>query len=102
MSSSQATLEETLLHEHMEDGIQRLERKLNTIMDQLDNIIYETRCLRSEFKSSIQKTIEQNNEMLASLKQTESNTRHAAEYAELAANYGRVNTFFAVADYFRN
>ncbi|MCD8117125.1 MAG: hypothetical protein LUE21_08465 [Oscillospiraceae bacterium] len=98
MSSSQASLEDTLIHEHMENGIQRLEAKLDSIIVRLEDIVYETRCLRR----NSERTIEQNNNMLTSLQQTERNTMEAAQYAQLSANYSRANAYFSLATYLKD
>ena len=101
MATSQASLEDTLIHEHMEDGIQRLEVKLDQVLDRLDDVVYETRCLRSDNKAGIQRTIEQNNQMLKQLQEVSRNSQEAAQYAELASNYSKANAYFSLANYFK-
>ena len=87
MSSSQETLESTLMHAHIEEGIQRIEKKMDQIIDKIEESIRETRLL-NERTSSI---ISQNQSMLASLERTERNTSIAAEYSQLSANYNKAN-----------
>ena len=101
MSTSQATLEETLYHEHMESGIQRLEDKLDIIAEQVEMVLYETRCMRQENKASVERIINQNSGMLNHLKNIERNSADAALYAELSANYSKANAYFSVANYLK-
>ena len=101
MSTSQASLEDTLIHEHMENGIKRLETKLNQIVDRLDDIVYETRCIRDENRANVERVISENSQMLSELQEISSNTQDAAQYAELAANYSKANAYFSLANYFR-
>lgn len=98
MSSSQESLKDTLIHEHMENGIQRILQKLDYIIEQNQEVIFQTRILEAENK----KIIEQNEGMLRSLRQIEINTAEAAQYAEISANYSKTNAFFNYANYLRN
>ena len=102
MSTSQATFEETLIHEHMENGIQRLESKLNDIIYRLEDVVYETRCMRAENQQAMERVISQNNAMLDHLQQIEANTENAAAYAELSSNYSKANAYFSAAKYLRS
>ena len=97
MSSSQETLKDTLIHEHMENGIQRILEKLDYIIEQNQHIIFESRILEAQNN----KTIEQNERMLKSLQQTEINTSIAAQYAQISANYSEVNAYFSLANYLK-
>lgn len=78
MSSSQESLKDTLIHEHMENGIQRILAKLNTIVEQNETIIFQNRILEADNK----RMIEQNMGMLDSLNKMEQNTYEAAQYAK--------------------
>lgn len=98
MSSSQESLKDTLIHEHMENGIQRILQKLDYIIEQNQEIIFQNRIA----EATNRKIIEQNEMMLKSLKQTEINTAAAAQYAEISVNYSKVNAFFNYANYLRN
>ena len=103
MSTSQATFEDTLMHEHMENGIQRLESKMDQMLDRLEDILYETRMLRGDVQGLARQNeqiIRQNQQMLSNLQSIQTNTKDAAMYAELGANYGEVNAFFSAANYF--
>lgn len=105
MSTSQESLSMALLDQHLEDGIRRIENKLNTIISDLTDLIYETRCLRQDSQQIIEqnkKNIDQNNHMLESLQRTEQNTLQAAQYAELSADYSKANAYFSLATYLKN
>lgn len=99
MSSSNETLESTLIHEHMENGIQRIEAKLDKIIYQLQELVYETRCIQQENQKFHNQMAEQNRRMLKSLKQTESNTLEAAQYSQLISNDMRTVAFFETVNY---
>lgn len=99
MSSSNETLESTLIHEHMENGIQRIEAKLDEIIYQLQDLVYETRCIRQENQKLHNQMAEQNRKMLKSLKQTEANTLEAAQYSQLISNDMRTVAFFETVNY---
>lgn len=98
MSSSQATLEETLMHEHMENGIQRILSKLDGIIESNQQIIFQNRAI----EASNRKMIAQNEQMLTSLQSTEYNTAIAAQYAGVAASYSAANAYFSAANYLVN
>ena len=102
MSSSQASFEDTLMHEHMENGIQRLEARLDQVIGGLDRIVYETRCLREENRAAVERVIAQNNHMLDVLKDSAASSKEAAEYAELTSNYAKANAYFSLANYLSN
>lgn len=95
MSTSKADLEVVLMHTHMEDGIQRIERKLGEIIEQNENIIFAQHI--AEAQNS--RVIEQNKNMLNSLGRIENNTGDAAYYSRMAANYARTLEFFESAKY---
>lgn len=97
MSSSQETLKDTLIHEHMENGIKRIMQKLDYLIEQNQHIIFQNRIL--EAKNN--KIIEQNEKMLKSLQQTEINTHNAAYYAQISANYSEINAYFSMANYLK-
>ena len=101
MSSSQASFEDTLMHEHMENGIQRLEARLNSIIGGLDDLIYETRCIREDNRFAVERVIAQNNHMLDVLKSAANSAQEAAQYAELSSNYSKANAYFSLANYLK-
>lgn len=98
MSSSQASLEETLMHEHMENGIQRILEKLDGLIDSNQQIIFQNRIL----KAKNQEMIDQNEKILTHLQNAESNTALAAQYAGVAAGYNAANAYFSAANYLVN
>ena len=102
MSTSQATLEDTLMHEHMENGFQRLERKLDQVLAAVERQIYETRCLRAENRARAKIQASRDRQMLASLQATERNTAAAAQYAELAECNTAACAYFELATYLKD
>ena len=98
MSSSQESLKDTLMHEHMENGIQRILERLDYIVDQNESIIFQNRIREADDK----KIIGQNEQMLKILKQTAVNTSVSAQYAEISANYSRANAYFSYANYLKS
>ena len=95
MSTSQESFRDTLIHEHMEDGIQKILNKLDLIIQQNEEIIFRQH--RIEAQNS--KMISQNREMLGTLERTEQNTISSEQYARLSANYSRVSAYFSAATY---
>ena len=102
MSASQASLEETFMHEHMENGFQRIEKKLDTIIEQNEEIIFATR----QIEANTSRTVGQTTEMLKNLQKslesqqrTEQNTLEAAQYASICATYSKTTAFFSTANY---
>lgn len=95
MSTSKASLEVVLLHTHMEDGIRRIESKLNEIIAQNEQIIFAQHIAESQNE----KIIAQNENMLTSLSEIEKNTGDAAYYSRMAENYGRTVAYFETARY---
>ena len=102
MSTSQSTLEETLFHEHMENGIQRILEKLDTIIAQNEEIIFQNRQIEAntrEISDNTIRVLENGQRALESLERTEQNTLEAAQTAQIAANYSEINAFFSAANY---
>ena len=97
MSSSNASLEETLFHEHMENGIQRILSKLDTIISQNNTIILQNR----QIEATSKEILRVNTNMLEKLQAIETNTETASQYAELASNYAAANAFFSAAQYLK-
>lgn len=95
MSSSQASLEDTLIHEHMENGIQRILAKLDYIISQNQEIIFQNRIMEANSQQIIDKT----NAMLGSLERIEQDAGSAAQYAQLSACYNEANAYFSLATY---
>ena len=101
MSTSQQSLTDALFSNQIKQGIEEIKESLGQILSQLDDLVYETRCLRSENRSGIQHTISQNDQMLRQLQSVSSSSAEAAEYARLASNYSKANAFFSYANYLK-
>ena len=101
MSSSQATLEDTLMHEHMENGFQRLEAKLDQVVSAVCRLITETRCMRAENRAFAQAQARRDQQMLSSLQRVEASALEAAHYAELIDCNARATAYFELANYLR-
>lgn len=95
MSSAPVSLEHTLLSTQIEDGIRRIEAKLDIIISQQNEMIFQMH--RQEAQN--RQLMDQNEQMLASLHRTETNTLEAAQYAQLSASYNKTCAFFAIANY---
>lgn len=102
MSTSQASLEETFLHEHMENGFQRIEKKLDIIIAQNEEIIFTNRQIEANTSKTVEQTTDMLNKLQRSLEsqqRTEQNALEAAQYASICATYSKVNAFFSTANY---
>ena len=99
MSTSQESFQMALISNQIEEGIRRIEAKLDVITDLIREELYQTRLMREENRRQVQQTIDQNNRMLKQLQSIESNTYEAAQYAELSANYNKANAYFSLARY---
>jgi hypothetical protein len=102
MSTSQASLEDTLMHEHMENGIQRIMNKLDVIIAQNERRILLERSIEAntrEAAENTQRMLSKQQQMLESMERTEQNTWEAAQAARIAAQYSEINTFFSAATY---
>lgn len=95
MSTSQVSLEHVLLATKIEEGIQRIEAKLDILISQQEEIIFQMH--RQEAQN--RQMMDQNEQMLASLHRTEANTHEVAQYAQLSACYNKTCAFFAIANY---
>ena len=97
MSSSQESLKSTLIHEHIKSEIQKILQKLDIIIGQNQQEIFQNRIL----EAGNQVLIEQNKEMIDLIRKTELNTERAEQYAEISAYYSETNTFFSCANYLK-
>ena len=95
MSSSNESFKDTLFHEHMENGISKILKKLDQIILQNEHIMFSLH--RIEAQSDDMMT--QNKNMLESLARTEHNSMEASQYAKLSENYSKTSAYFSVADY---
>ena len=99
MSTSQATLEDTLLHEHMEDGFNRMERKLDELIGAVNRNSAEICRLRAENNATQRRRDKADRALLESLQRNEANTAEAARYARLNAGHSNTLAFFATVNY---
>lgn len=99
MSSSKESFQMALISNQIESGIQRIEQKLNTIIELIHGNIIETRLLREENRQRVEATIAQNNQMIRQLENIERDSYEASQYAELASNYSKANAYFSLARY---
>ena len=97
MSSCQDSLKETLIHEHMENGIQRILEKLDDVIRSNEEMILRTRVLESHSK----RIIEQNEELLKSAERMNESNDLIVENTALIANYSKVNAYFSLANYLK-
>ena len=95
ISTSSASLSETLLHEHIDYGIKKIVERLDYIIKQNQAIIFNQH--RQEARN--QTMIDQNQKMLSTLRRTEANTEQTAQYEKLSANYSRTCAYFSMANY---
>ena len=95
MSTSQESFSDTLIHEHMENGIQKILSRLDYIIQQNEYMIFNQHRIEAQNKNMIS----QNESMLKSLERTEQNTFESKEYAQLSLNYNKATAFFAAATY---
>lgn len=95
MSTSQESLRDALLHEHLENGVQRILAKLDQIVAQNEEIIFHQRIMEAQN----QQAIEQNYEIISGLEQSNKATQEIAKKLDVGNNYLRANTYFTAASY---
>lgn len=98
MSSAPVSLEHTLLSTQLEDGIRRIEAKMNIIITQQYEQIFQMHRQEAHNKQ----LLEQNEQMLDSLQRAETNALEISQYTQLIEGYHRTNSFFATMDYLDN
>lgn len=97
MSTSNASLEETLIHEHMENGIQRIVERLDYVI----NLNYEIVIQNRRIEATNQQILQTNKQMLKQLENIEEQAHIATQYAELSANYSEATAYFSLANYLK-
>lgn len=102
MSSSQESYQMALLSNQIEDGIRRIEAKLDEIVYRLDEIIWQQKVIREENRQFINRQINQNNQMIDRLKRMETSQRNIEEYSRLSANYNEAQAFISMAYYMKH
>lgn len=95
MSATQASLNETLMHEHWENGIQNVLTRLDEIMENQQDSILKARRMEAQDGNLASAA----REKLTAL--SKSDSAFAAQYAEIAARNAETAAYFAKADYFR-
>ena len=102
MSSCQESYQMALISNQIEDGIRRLESRLDEIIDRLDTAIWQQRVIREENRQDIKRQIDQNNRMIDSLKRMENSQKNIEEYSRLSANYNEAQALIGMAYYLRH
>lgn len=104
MSTSQASLKDTLLHAHIEGGIQRITARLDAFMKRNEELILTAR--RIQYNTEQQ--LAQNQQLLQTLRQnlsaqqrTAQNVQELSQYAKIAATNTQTCAFFQMATYFQ-
>ena len=119
MASSQQSLEQTLLHERMENGIKRLSCKIDTVIKQNERIIFNTRRIAEgvenigrkasliledmdHISNEVDSISANSTQILESCRNTERNSEIAAQYSQIAAKDAEAIAYFSLANYLRN
>ena len=116
MSTSQASFDETLMHEHLENGFDRILSRLDTIVSNQGKQIFQLRAIEAQNQRQIEQTqnvlyqldeMDRNNRaafsnMQSSLNSIQASSEQTSQYAAIAASYSAVNAYFSVADYLKN
>lgn len=101
MRTGQDTFENAKIHWRIENGIEQILAKLDVLIDEVREQIYETRCLRNENRLRVENQIDQNNKMLRHLQSISINSQETAYYSQLASNYSKANAYFSLASYLK-
>lgn len=102
MSTSQQSFEMALLSNQIEDGIRRIEARLDIIAGNLRTVIWQQRVMRDENRQNYYRQDDQYNRMLDSLKRMEGNQKNIEEYTRLSAYYNEAQGIIANAYYLRD
>ena len=98
MASSQLSFESMILSKQFDEGIKKMESRLDQMIDSYEIFLYEPRWAQYA-RDEKQRLIEQNEKMLISLYQNENNTQLAEQYKQLSANYSKTNAYFLRSDF---
>lgn len=96
MVSSMESLRDALFSNQLNDGISKILKKLDTIIENQGNILMSNR----KIESNQQDFINQNLKMLNSLNSIEANSEESLFYNKLSAYYNASNAYFNCANYF--
>ena len=95
MQSSQEDLRDALFSNQINEGINKIVEKLDTIINNQGEMIMANRRIESKQQS----IINQNNQMLNSFQNIEANTEESAYYSKLSAYYNAANAYYSYAKY---
>ena len=101
MNTSGESFRDALFSQQMEEGIRRIESKLDEIIDSIQMIILQQRVIYDSNRDDINRIQDQNNKMIDSLKKIENDQKNIQEYTRLSANYNRAQAFISMARYLR-
>lgn len=95
MQSSQENLKDALISNQINIGINKILEKLDTIIANQGDMILANR----RFESLQQNIIDQNNQMLNSFYNIETDTKESAYYSKLSTYYTAANAYYSYAKY---
>lgn len=115
MSTSQASFDDTLMHEHLENGFERILNSLDTIIVNQGVQIFHLRAIEALNREQIEQTqnilhqldeMDRNNQaafskIQSSLNSIQVSTEQTSQYAEISARYNAANAYFSLADYLK-
>lgn len=101
MNTSGESFRDALFSQQIEDGIRRIESKLNDIIEVVNSILIEQRIIFENNRDRVNSIYEQNNKMIDSLKKIEHNQKNIEDYSRLSANYNEAQAFISMARYLR-
>lgn len=115
MSTSQASFDETLMHEHLENGFERILDRLDTIVSNQGIQIFHLRAMEAQNQRQIEQTqnvlhqldeMDRNNRaafsnMQSSLNSIQASSEQTSQYAAISARYTAATAYFALADYLK-
>lgn len=115
MSTSQASFDETLMHEHLENGFERILDRLDTIVSNQGIQIFHLRAIEAQNQRQIEQTqnvlhqldeMDRNNQaalskMQSSLNAIQESSEQTFQYAEISARYTAATAYFSLADYLK-
>lgn len=95
MSTSHSTLSEAQYHAHIEEGIKKVEEKLDVVVKQKEKNVFYQRISEAHDRA----VVSQHKRMIESLRATDRNNINVDEYARLSDNYTQTVEFFGKAEY---
>lgn len=112
-STTQLGYTDIIMNAKMEEGIRRMERRMNALIGEIIRNTEETRILRHSVDTGIQtlkqqleqqkQQLEQQNvEKIRRLSRIEENTARSAQYSKVAANYAETNAYYQKQNYYIN